>query len=151
MFLVLLLNQSMKLFGLLELFFHVVFSEVVDDLIVLDPCNHIIHDFSFNLGFLQLQLHVFEISSKFYYFSFASAFGRLKVIFITGELVVLDLQLIDSLLCELPVFTHIIVSFPNDDQTMMGRYFLNIVDLFRFFLEFIQVPGGGEAKVVVPE
>jgi len=151
MLLILLHNQPMELFGLLEVLFHVVFSEVIYNLITLDPCNHILHDFSFYLGFFQLQLHVFEISSQFPHFFFTSSFGRLKVILITAKLVMLYLQLIDPLLCELPVFTHIIVSFPDDNKTMMGRYFLNIVDLFRLLLEFIQVPRGSEAKVIVSE
>ena len=62
----------------------------------------------------------------------------------------LGLQFIDSLLCKEPVFTHIIISFPDDNQTMMCRYFLNIVDLFRLLLELVEISGSSEAKVIVP-
>ena len=112
--------QPLEFLCLLQLLLHVVFSQIVYDLVFLYSRYHILHYLLLYVGLFDLQLHRFEVGVEFTNLFLSPIFGRQEIILVVGQFIVLSLQLIDPLLSLLPVFAHIVVSLPDEDQTMMG-------------------------------
>lgn len=49
-----------------------------------------------------------------------------------------------------PILVHVVVSFADYNQSVMGRKLFDVFGLFGLFPELAEIPGGRKGEVVVP-